>query len=49
MTVDTSLCAQTIQIIKMLYRFDQATTVSNVVSEFRAAVILSTYAEEKKC
>lgn len=47
MTVDTSICAQTIQIIKMLDSFDQATAVSNDVSAFRAAGILSTDDEEK--
>ena len=48
MTVDTSLCAQTIQIIKMLDSFEQATTVSNVVSVFRAVGILSKYDDESQ-
>ena len=48
MTVDTSLCARKIQIIKMLDSFEQATTVSNVVSSFRAAGILSKYNEESQ-
>ena len=46
MSVDKNLSTQTQQIIKMIDLFKQATTISNVISAFRAAGIKSTYDSE---